>query len=243
MTLQGLLMRNFAHKFPLSFDCSVTFEQMYGGIEGDSASMAEYIAIVSELADVPIRQDLAITGSVNQLGEAQVIGGVHHKIEGFFAACQSLGRADRHPGRHAAAAERSESGVARRGPRRGRRRARFTYTAWRGSRKRSSCSPACRPGEMDAAGDYPPESVYGRVMATPDPLRHDADSAPHLIHRFRGSWRAPLKINGFGRLPRLLRCKTKAPDRRSVLDRFRISRGLLMDRIRRMPMVIGASSG
>ncbi len=91
MTLQGVLMRSFAHQFPLSFDCSVTFEQMYGGIEGDSASMAEYIAIVSELADVPIRQDLAITGSVNQLGEAQVIGGIHHKIEGFFAACQSLG--------------------------------------------------------------------------------------------------------------------------------------------------------
>ena len=91
MVLQGLLMRLFAHAFPLSFDCSVTFEQMYSGVEGDSASMAEFIAIISELGDVPIRQDLAITGSINQLGDAQVIGGVHHKVEGFFRACQSRG--------------------------------------------------------------------------------------------------------------------------------------------------------
>ncbi|MDA0821251.1 MAG: hypothetical protein O3C28_02360 [Proteobacteria bacterium] len=75
----------------MSFDCSVTFEQLYGGVEGDSASMAEYIAIVSDLADTPIRQDIAITGSVNQLGEAQVIGGVHHKIEGFYRTCREQG--------------------------------------------------------------------------------------------------------------------------------------------------------
>lgn len=89
--LQGLLTRRFARHAPTSFDCSVTFEQLYGGVEGDSASLAEYIAIVSDLADLPIRQDLAITGSVNQLGEAQVIGGVHHKVEGFFRACRDMG--------------------------------------------------------------------------------------------------------------------------------------------------------
>ncbi len=89
--LQGLLTRSFARHAPTSFDCSVTFEQLYGGVEGDSASLAEYIAIISDLADLPIRQDLAITGSVNQLGEAQVIGGVHHKVEGFFRACRDLG--------------------------------------------------------------------------------------------------------------------------------------------------------
>ena len=91
LVLQGILMRRFARTFPLSFDCSITFEQLYGGVEGDSASMAEYIAIVSDLAEVPLRQDLAITGSINQLGEAQVIGGAHHKIEGFFRACETLG--------------------------------------------------------------------------------------------------------------------------------------------------------
>ena len=87
LALQGLLARRFARHAPTSFDCSVTFEQLYGGVEGDSASLAEYIAIISDLANLPIRQDLAITGSVNQLGEAQVIGGVHHKVEGFFRAC------------------------------------------------------------------------------------------------------------------------------------------------------------
>ncbi len=91
MVLQGILMQKFAQRFPLSFDCSVTFEQLYAGVEGDSASMAEYVAIISELADLPVRQDLAITGSINQLGEAQVIGGVHHKVEGFYRACLSCG--------------------------------------------------------------------------------------------------------------------------------------------------------
>ena len=91
MVLQGILARRFARNAPMSFDCSVTFEQLYGGVEGDSASMAEYIAIVSDLADTPIRQDIAITGSVNQLGEAQVIGGVHHKIEGFYRTCREQG--------------------------------------------------------------------------------------------------------------------------------------------------------
>jgi predicted ATP-dependent protease len=91
LVLQGLLTRRFARHAPTSFDCSVTFEQLYGGVEGDRASLAEYIAIISDLADLPIRQDLAITGSVNQLGEAQVIGGVHHKVEGFFRVCQDVG--------------------------------------------------------------------------------------------------------------------------------------------------------
>ena len=91
LTLQGLLARKFSRHAPLAFDCSVTFEQLYGGVEGDSASLAEYVAIISDLADLPIRQDLAITGSVNQLGEAQVIGGVHHKIEGFFRVCSEIG--------------------------------------------------------------------------------------------------------------------------------------------------------
>ena len=91
LVLQGLLTRYFARHAPTSFNCSVTFEQTYGGVEGDSASLAEFIAIISDLADLPVRQDLAVTGSVNQLGEAQVIGGIHHKIEGFFRACQDAG--------------------------------------------------------------------------------------------------------------------------------------------------------
>ena len=91
LVLQGYLSGLFASEAPLSFDCSITFEQNYGGVEGDSASMAELIAVLSALAKVPLRQDLAITGSVNQHGDSQAVGGVHHKVEGFFRTCQRRG--------------------------------------------------------------------------------------------------------------------------------------------------------
>jgi predicted ATP-dependent protease len=87
MVLQGFLAGRFAQLRPLSFTCSITFEQVYGGVEGDSASMAELIAVLSDLAQLPVRQDLAITGSVNQAGMAQAIGGAHWKIEGFYRVC------------------------------------------------------------------------------------------------------------------------------------------------------------
>ncbi len=89
MVLQGFLAGCFAQVRPLSFTCSITFEQNYGGVEGDSASLAELIAVLSDLARVPIRQDLAITGSVNQAGHAQAIGGAQDKIEGFFRVCSA----------------------------------------------------------------------------------------------------------------------------------------------------------
>ncbi len=165
MTLQGILMRRFAHRFPLSFDCSVTFEQMYGGIEGDSASLAEYIAIVSELADVPLRQDLAITGSINQLGEAQVIGGVHHKIEGFFAACLSLGGLTGSQGVILPA--QNAANLALRDEVRDAVGSRqfHLYTITCVEEAIELCT-GVNVGEIDASGHYPDHSVYGRVMAT-----------------------------------------------------------------------------
>ncbi len=87
MVLEGYLAGRFAQTRPRSFTCSITFEQVYGGVEGDSASMAELIAVLSDLAQLPLRQDLAITGSVNQEGRAQPIGGAHWKIEGFYRVC------------------------------------------------------------------------------------------------------------------------------------------------------------
>jgi predicted ATP-dependent protease len=71
----------------MSLFASLVFEQSYGGVEGDSASSAELYTLLSALADVPLRQDLAVTGSVNQHGEIQAIGGVNEKIEGFFDIC------------------------------------------------------------------------------------------------------------------------------------------------------------
>lgn len=89
--LGGFLHGLFSSRFPISFSATVTFEQTYTGVEGDSASLAELCALLSSLSDLPARQDLAITGSVNQVGEAQVIGDLHHKIEGFFRTCEQRG--------------------------------------------------------------------------------------------------------------------------------------------------------
>lgn len=89
--ITGHLRGRFASDYPLSLSASICFEQSYGGIDGDSASSTELYALLSVLADVPIRQGLAVTGSVNQRGEVQAIGGVNHKIEGFFRLCRERG--------------------------------------------------------------------------------------------------------------------------------------------------------
>lgn len=89
--LTGYLRSRFAQKTPLIMDASITFEQSYGGVDGDSASSTEIYAILSSLSGLPIRQDLAVTGSVNQKGEIQPIGGVNLKIEGFFDTCRARG--------------------------------------------------------------------------------------------------------------------------------------------------------
>lgn len=89
--LTGFLRGLFARRAPLSMACSITFEQSYGGIDGDSASSTEIYAILSALADAPLRQDVAVTGSVDQHGRIQAIGGVNEKIEGFFRVCREAG--------------------------------------------------------------------------------------------------------------------------------------------------------
>lgn len=89
--ITGFLGQTYAQKFPMSLSCRVCFEQNYNGIDGDSASSTELYCILSSLADLPIRQDLAVTGSVNQKGEIQAIGGVTYKIEGFFDLCNKRG--------------------------------------------------------------------------------------------------------------------------------------------------------
>jgi predicted ATP-dependent protease len=91
LTLNGYLGGKFAQEKQLSLTAQVTFEQLYGGVEGDSASSAELYAILSSLSGVPIKQSLAVTGSVNQMGEIQPIGGVNEKIEGFFDICSLNG--------------------------------------------------------------------------------------------------------------------------------------------------------
>jgi lon-related putative ATP-dependent protease len=94
LILHGLLAGRYALDHPLSLSASLVFEQTYGGVDGDSASSAELYALLSALAELPIRQSLAVTGSVNQLGEVQAIGGVNEKIEGFYDTCAARGPID-----------------------------------------------------------------------------------------------------------------------------------------------------
>ena len=89
--LTGFLGKEFAQSHPLSLTCNICFEQNYGPIEGDSASVAELYAIISSLSELPILQNIAITGSMNQFGDIQPIGGVTQKIEGFFEVCKKRG--------------------------------------------------------------------------------------------------------------------------------------------------------
>ncbi len=91
LTLSAYLGGKFARRRPLSLNASITFEQTYEEVEGDSASSTELYALLSDLAGVPIVQGVAVTGSVNQKGEIQPIGGVNEKIEGFYYACKALG--------------------------------------------------------------------------------------------------------------------------------------------------------
>jgi len=91
LILSSFVAARYSRKHPFSISASLVFEQSYGAVEGDSASLAELCAILSSIAQVPLRQDLAITGSVNQLGVVQPIGGVNEKIEGFFDICAKRG--------------------------------------------------------------------------------------------------------------------------------------------------------
>ncbi len=91
LILAGYLRRKYAQDKPLTMTASLAFEQSYSGVEGDSASSAEVYAILSALSSLPVRQDLAVTGSINQAGEIQPIGGVNEKIEGFFDVCRARG--------------------------------------------------------------------------------------------------------------------------------------------------------
>ncbi len=162
MIISGWLGRTFARRRPLNLSISITFEQSYSGIDGDSASSTELYAVLSSLAEVPIFQGIAATGSVNQKGQIQAIGGVNEKIEGYFEVCRSKGltgtqgviipranvanlmlnaevvEAVRRGAFHVWAVETVEQGI-----------------------ELLTGVPAGRP---DSEGGYPPATLYGRVQ-------------------------------------------------------------------------------
>jgi ATP-dependent Lon protease len=91
LILAGYLRKKYAQDKPLTMSASIAFEQSYSGVDGDSASSTEIYALLSSLSGIPIKQSIAVTGSVNQKGEVQAIGGVNQKIEGFFDCCRKKG--------------------------------------------------------------------------------------------------------------------------------------------------------
>ena len=91
LILTGYLGEKFAQDIPLSLTASICFEQLYNGVDGDSASSTELYGLLSSLSEVPINQSIAVTGSVNQKGQIQPIGGVNEKIEGFYQVCKQRG--------------------------------------------------------------------------------------------------------------------------------------------------------
>ena len=91
LILQGYLTEQFAQEYPLSVNAYICFEQNYGGIDGDSATLAELCALLSSLSGVPIKQNFAVTGSLNQKGDIQVVGGITEKVEGFYNVCKKRG--------------------------------------------------------------------------------------------------------------------------------------------------------
>jgi predicted ATP-dependent protease len=91
MILTGYLGSRYAQEFPLAISASIALEQSYGYVDGDSASLGEACTLISALSKTPLKQCFAITGSINQFGEVQAVGGVNEKIEGFFRLCEARG--------------------------------------------------------------------------------------------------------------------------------------------------------
>ncbi|WP_299310472.1 Lon protease family protein [uncultured Halomonas sp.] len=163
MILSRFLASRYAPDAPLSLSASLAFEQSYGGIEGDSASVAEVCALVSAIARVPLAQGFAVTGSINQHGEVQAVGGVNEKIEGFFDVCRARGELSGQAAILPAAnvehlmlkAEVREAMAA----------GRFRIFAVRHVDEALALLTGEAPGEPDADGQFPAESLNGRVQA------------------------------------------------------------------------------
>jgi len=188
MILCGFLSGRYAPSQPLSLQASLVFEQSYGGVEGDSASSAELYALLSALADAPIRQGLAVTGSVNQFGDVQAIGGVNEKIEGYFDLCRMRGLTGeegvlipasnvKHLMLRQDVVDAVEAG-------------RFAVHAVSRIDQGIAILTGLPAGERQANGRYPQGSVNGRVEARLAGYAGHARGAAGAGKRVR-AWRAP----------------------------------------------------
>ncbi len=163
MILGGYLSARYAREAPLSLSATLVFEQTYGKVDGDSASSTELYALLSSLSGLPIIQHFAVTGSVNQHGEVQAIGGVNEKIEGFFDICMRLEPEQFHAVliprsnvKHLMLKEEVIEAV---------KGGTFAIHAVSTIDEGIALLTGVEAGDADAAGNYPPESVNGRVVA------------------------------------------------------------------------------
>ena len=166
LILAASLSSRFAQKRPISMSATLTFEQLYSGVEGDSASSTELYALLSSLSGVPIKQNLAVTGSVNQFGRVQAIGGVNAKIEGFFDVCKSRGLTGDQgvmvPAsnvRHLMLRDDVIQAVAEE---------KFHVYAVSTIEQGIELLTGVPAGVADGNGDYPPDSIYALVQAKLD---------------------------------------------------------------------------
>jgi len=170
LILSSFIASRYAQQHPLSLSASLVFEQNYGGVDGDSASLAELCCLLSAVACVPIKQSYAMTGSVNQHGQVQPIGGVNEKIEGFFEVCQTRGL----DGEQGVIIPQSNvknlmlhpdviDAV---------REGKFHIYAVTAVDEALSLLTGLEAGELDAEGNYPPESMNGKVHARLKEMAH-----------------------------------------------------------------------
>ncbi len=163
LLLSGFLRERFAQDKPLSLAASLAFEQQYGGVDGDSASVAEIVAILSALAGAPVKQCVAVTGSINQKGDVQPIGGINEKIEGFFDLCRVTGLT----GKQGVVVPRANEAdlMLREDLVDAVRRRRFHVTSVASVEEAIEALTGLPAGRRRADGSYTPGSIFGRADA------------------------------------------------------------------------------
>jgi lon-related putative ATP-dependent protease len=175
LILAGFLGQRFAPDKPLSLSASLVFEQSYGGVEGDSASSAELYVLLSAIASVPINQSLAVTGSVNQHGQVQPIGGVNEKIEGYFDICAERGLTGDQgvliPAanvKHLMLNQKVRNAVAE---------GKFNIFAISNIEQGIELLTGIQMGEPDQGGVYPPDTISGKIQQRIEKLAKIKDSS------------------------------------------------------------------
>ncbi len=186
MILSSFLASRYATELPLALSATLVFEQSYGGIEGDSASSTELYALISALADLPIRQGLAVTGSIDQFGRIQAIGGVNEKIEGFFDLCRARGLDGSHGVLIPAANVRHL--MLRRDVVEAARAGQFSIYPVETVDQGMALLTGYPAGERDGKGPFPPGSINRRVAARLGAFMRRAEELA-----------APRPLNGMGR--------------------------------------------